>query len=94
MSVDECTFHYLNFLIIGMSNSSAYSWFDIIFLLRAPPEADLSVSKADILSKIYKPSKQDLFDIHHILDFFATINVLSCNILSEAVLLGKSFKSL
>ena len=30
---DEYTFHFLNFLIIGLFNSSANSWFDIILLL-------------------------------------------------------------
>ena len=74
---DECTFPFSNFLIIGLCNSSANSLFEIFSFLIALPEADLSrvakvsdrESKADFLSKIYKPLKQDPFDIHHILGF-------------------------
>ena len=51
----------LNFLIIGLSNSSVNSLLDIFSFLIAPPEADLS--EPDL------PLKQDLFDIHHIKDF-------------------------
>ena len=60
----EYTFLFLNFLIIRLCNSSANSLIFLIQLL----EADLSVSEADFLSKIYKPLKQDPFDIHHVLD--------------------------
>ena len=57
----EYTFRFSNFLIIGLYNSCANSLFEIFSFLTAPPE--------DILSKIYKSLEQDLFDIHHILDF-------------------------
>ena len=64
----EYTFLFLNFLIIRLCNSSANSLIDIFLFLIQLLEADLSVSKADFLSKIYKPLKQDPFDIHHVLD--------------------------
>ena len=35
---DECTFHFSDFLITGLSNSSVNSWFEIISLLAAPPK--------------------------------------------------------
>ena len=63
----EYTFLFLNFLIIGLCNSSANSFIDIVLFLIRLLEADLSVSEADFLSRIYKPLKQDPFDIHHIL---------------------------
>ena len=58
-----CTFLFFSckFLIIGLCNSSANSLLQIISFLIPLPEV--------FLSKIYKPLKQDLFDIHHILDF-------------------------
>ena len=34
---DESTFRFLDFLIIGLCNSSVNSWFCIISLLAAPP---------------------------------------------------------
>ena len=43
---------------------------------------------------MYKSLQQDPFDTHHILLFIPILNFLLCNILSEAVLLGKSSKSL
>ena len=58
---DECPFRFSNFLIIGLCNSLANSWFDIISLLTSTPEA--------FYLKVYKPLKQDPFDINHILDF-------------------------
>ena len=58
---DEDTFCFSNLLIIGLCNSSAKSWFDIISLLTASPEV--------FYWKTSKASKQDLFDIYHILDF-------------------------
>ena len=78
---DECTFCFLNFLVIGLCNSLGNYWFDIFSFL-IPPLANLfSAAKfsvrahvaevlalEDFLSKIYKALKQDLFDIHHILD--------------------------
>ena len=48
---DEFTFCFSKFLIIGFCNSSANSWFNIFSFLTPPLEADLSVSKADFLSK-------------------------------------------
>ena len=57
----ECTFLSLNFLIIGLCNSSANSWFDIFSFLISLPEV--------FYQNIYIPLKQDLFDIHPILDF-------------------------
>ena len=35
---DECTFRYLNFILIGLCNSLADSWFDLVLLLAVPPE--------------------------------------------------------
>ena len=35
---DECTFHFSDFLITGLSNSSVNSWFEIISRLAAPPK--------------------------------------------------------
>ena len=34
---DECTFHFSNFLIIGLCNPSANSWFDIFSIFILPP---------------------------------------------------------
>ena len=67
---DEYTFRFSNFLIIGLCNSSANSWFDIISLLTPLREANLSAGEADFFfQKIYKPLKQVHVDIHHILEF-------------------------
>ena len=44
------TFHFLDFLIIGLCNFSANCWFDIITVLIGPPEvltADLSAHVAE-----------------------------------------------
>ena len=38
----DCTFLLLNFLIIGLCNSSAYFLFEIFSLLTVPPEHFLS----------------------------------------------------
>ena len=56
---DHCIFCLLNFLIIGLYNSLADSWFNKL-AISTPPT---------FYQKIYAPLKQDLFDIHHILDF-------------------------
>ena len=77
----ECTFVFLNFLIIGLRNSSANVWFEIFSFLIPQPEADLSrvahvakvsdrANEADFLSnqKICRPLKQVRVDIHHISD--------------------------
>ena len=69
------TLHFLNFVIIGLCNSSANFWFDIFFLIVdlsgrvTTPPASTPVTKVlvpvDFLSKNCKPLKQDLFDIYH-----------------------------
>ena len=48
---DDYTFRFLNFQIVGLSNSSTNSLLDLILFLVASPEADLSASEADISSK-------------------------------------------
>ena len=58
----ECTFLLLNFLIIGLCSSSANCLLEIISFLIPLPEGFF-------YQKIYKPLKQDPFDIHHISDF-------------------------
>ena len=68
----ECTFRFSSFLMIVLSDSSANFRFDITSILTALPEADLDMvsdraSKAGLLRKIYKPMKQDHFDIHQML---------------------------
>ena len=91
----------MSILFVGLCNSSYNCWFEIILLwiadlfgvakvsgwvqVTAPPE--------DFYQKIYKPLKQDLFDNHHISEFFAISNALSHNTLSEAVFLGNSLES-
>ena len=57
----ECTFLFLNFLIIGLHSSSADSLLEIILFLILQPEV--------FYQNVYKPLKQDLFDINHISDF-------------------------
>ena len=47
----------IRFLIIGLCSSSANSRFGIILFLISPPED---------YQKMYKPLKQDFFDIRHI----------------------------
>ena len=58
----DCTFLFLNFLIIGLCNSSADSLFEIFSFLIALPEFLF-------YQKIYKSLNQDPFDINHISDF-------------------------
>ena len=58
---DEYNFHFSNFLIVVLCNVSADSWFAIISFLKPLLE--------NVLSEIYKPTKQDLFYINHVLDF-------------------------
>ena len=62
---DEYTFGFSNFLIFGLCNSSANCSFNIFLSLTPLPE-DLIT----FYQKIYKPLKQDPFDIRHILDFY------------------------
>ena len=54
----EYTFLFLNFQIIGLYNSSDNSLLEIFSFIMPLP--------AVFYQKIYKPLKQDLFDIHHI----------------------------
>ena len=57
----ECTFLFLNFLIIGLCNSYANSLLEIIsFLIRL---------SEFLYQKIYRPLRQVHVGIHHILDF-------------------------
>ena len=56
----EYTFLFLDFLIIGLRNSSANfkeGWFDIFSFEQHHPKF------------FYEPLNQDLFDIHHVLKF-------------------------
>ena len=57
----ECTFHFSNFLVIGLCNSSANSLFCIVLFLTAPHTL--------FYQKNYKPPKQVHVDICHVLDF-------------------------
>ena len=54
----DCTFSFLNFRIIGLCNSSANSLLEYF----------LNHYQKFFHQNIYKPLKQDLFDIHQILD--------------------------
>ena len=65
----ECTFLLLNLLMIGLYNSSDYSWFEIFSFLIPLSGADLTAWKGDFLSNIFKPWKLDSFDIRHIWRF-------------------------
>ena len=58
----EYTCRFLDFLIIGLCNSSANSLLEIILLLIASPEVFF-------YQKIYKSLNQFNVDIHDILDF-------------------------
>ena len=65
---------FLNFLMIGLCDSSAKSviaksegrWFDIASLSTTPPDV---LAPANFSQKNFKPVKQYLFYIYHILDF-------------------------
>ena len=70
----ECTFVFLNFLIIDLCNSSANSWFEIFSFL-IPLSVNLFyVAKVSgrarvaevFYHKIYRPLKQVRVDIHDI----------------------------
>ena len=56
----KCTFLLLNFPIIGLCNYFANSLLEIFLFLIPLPEV--------FFQNIYKPFKQELFDIYHILD--------------------------
>ena len=82
---EKYTFHFSNFLLTGLCNSSANCWFGINSLLIAPPEDFLP----KYLWTVYaSPHWYPLF-----FGFFAILDVLSRNSLPEAVLLGKSLNS-
>ena len=70
----ECTFRFSSFLIIGLCNSSANSWFEIISLLTVSPED---------FQQIYKPIKQVCVDTHHVSDM-SILKALTLNIPSAA----------
>ena len=62
---DEYIFLFLNFLITDLCNSSANSLFEMFSFLTLLPE-NLFAHVAEVFyQKIYKPLKQDHFDIHH-----------------------------
>ena len=63
---DQYTLYFLNFLIFGLCNSSANCWFRPVPVWTL---ANLFARIADFLLKTYKPLKQDLFCIYHILIF-------------------------
>ena len=69
---DEYTFHFSNFLIIGLCNCFANCWFEIFSFLTPLPANLLRIAKVsdcaclaeEFLSRIYKLLTQDLFDTH------------------------------
>ena len=74
-------------------SSTANSWFQIFSFLIPLPEANSSPSKTDFLSKNLKTTGTRPASYPSYFEFLAIFNALSPNILSEAVLLVKSFKS-
>ena len=40
---DEYTFRFSNYVVIGLCNSPAYSWFDMFLFLAEPPEANFFI---------------------------------------------------
>ena len=87
----DYTFSLLNFLMIGLCNSSANCWSDIFSLL-IPLPANLFASVAEVfLSKSFfmKNLVSIIFN-----QFLGILNPLSRNILSEVVLLVKYLKCL
>ena len=82
---DECTFRFRNFIGPNFCYSSANTWSVIISLLTAPAKDSLSKLLLIIEARpLWYPSY---------FGFLAMLNTLSRNNLTEAVLLGKSFKS-
>ena len=56
----EYTFHFLNFVIIGLCNSAANPWFGIFSFLTVPSEPDLSgVAKVSDRTVSDRESKAD-----------------------------------
>ena len=90
---NEYTFRLSNILIICFCNSSANYWFDIFPFLTASPEADLSASEADFLSKNLKTIEARSLLYPSYFEFLVILNASSCNVLSEAVLLVKPLNS-
>ena len=58
----ECTFVFLNILIIGLCNSSANCWSDIFSFF-------IPLTEVFPYQEMYKLLKQDPFAIHHVLEF-------------------------
>ena len=81
---DEYTFRVFNFLMIAFCNSSANYFVDIILFSTTPPA---------FLSKNLSTTEGSPHCHPSYFGFSAILNALSCNILSEAVLLVKSLKS-
>ena len=88
----KCTFLFLNFLIIGLCNSSDNSLLEVISFLITDLFASVAAPLEVFYQKIYKPLKQ----VHiypSYFGFLAILNALLCNTLSATVLLVKSLKS-
>ena len=77
-------FQFSSFLIIGLCNSSANSWFVIFPFLIAASEVFVSTK----LQTIETSSRQHPSYFR----FLATVNALSCSILPEVVPLVKSLR--
>ena len=82
---DECAFGFSNFLIIGLSNHSANSWFYIIYFFNI-------TNISFLLNRLIDHwSKSTLISI--VFWISAIWNILSCHTLSAAVRLFKFSKS-
>ena len=58
--MDQCTFRFSNFLTVGLSNSSANFWFDIISFLTTPDEAlELNIFYQKLISHTRFQSQDD-----------------------------------
>ena len=96
----DCTFLFLNFLIIGLCNFSGNSLLSIFPFLIPLPEANLShvakvydhASEADFLSNNLLPIEARPIWYPSYFRFLPILNALSRNILSEAILPAKSLK--
>ena len=97
----DCTFLFLNFLIISLCNFSANSLLSKFPFLIPLPEADLShvakvydrASEADFLSNNLLPIEARPIWHPSYFGFLLISNALSRNILSEAILPDKSLKN-
>ena len=71
----ECNFLFSNILIIGLFNSYANCWFDILIFnattskFRITKFSDCAPVAEVFYQKIYKALKQVHVDVHHILGF-------------------------